>query len=134
MKYSHPATLCGFLVVFVSLMVGVGGAVADERPDGCVDCHVKKQGQTDLRLNALLHQIGHEPIERTRNVPRDCQRCHRSADVEGLQTFDVLMHAIHYDVPRTNTFITKYGGDCRNCHGMDADTGVASVKGGKKNW
>ena len=27
MKYSHPATLCGFLVVFVSLMIGVGGAM-----------------------------------------------------------------------------------------------------------
>jgi len=134
MRYGHSAIRGGLLAIFTTLIVGLGSAVANDNSQGCVDCHIQKQGSTDLRLGPLLDQIGHGPVERSRNVPRDCIRCHRSSDVEELPPFNALIHSIHYDVPKTNTFVTKFGGDCRECHAMDADEGEATVKGGKKNW
>jgi hypothetical protein len=134
MKDGHSAIRNGLLAIVAVLIVGPGAAVGDDNSQGCVDCHVQKQGTTDLRLGPLLDQIGHGPVERSRNIPRDCIRCHRSSDVEELPPFSDLIHSIHYDVPKTNTFVTKNGGDCRECHAMDADEGKATVKGGKKNW
>ena len=107
---------------------------ASDYPEGCVSCHIRRQGQTDLRLGVLLNQIGHPEMRRMRKVPRDCIRCHTPEEGSDEPKFSQLIHAIHYDVPATNTFVTVYGGDCQECHQMDAEEGEAIVKTGATNW
>ena len=123
------------LFVAVALVSVMPATVsADEYPEGCVSCHVERTGKTDMRLSSLLAQVGHTSVERVRQVPRDCFRCHRPDEGSDDPPFSALIHEIHYDVPTVNTFVTLYEGDCRQCHSMDAEEGEAVVKGGAKNW
>ena len=117
-------------LILIGLTGLVPGAYADDYPQGCVDCHVKTDS-LDFRLNVLLEQIGHRWIKTLRTVPDGCGRCHEPDDDA---TLSELLHAIHYEVPKSNTFVGRFGGDCRHCHTMDAEAGEAAVKNGPKNW
>ena len=118
-------------LVLIGLLGSITGAHANDYPQGCVDCHVKSEGELDFRLNVLLKQIGHRWIKTLETVPDDCGRCHEPDD---SPTLGELLHAIHYAVPQSNTYVTKYDGKCINCHEMDAKAGEARVKSGPTNW
>lgn len=133
MRKTRWAVRLGLIAALAMSAVAPSVVGADDYPEGCVSCHIQRQGQTDLRLNMLLAQIGH-PEFRARKVPRDCTRCHRPEEGSDDPKFSQLIHAIHYDVPATNTFITVYGGDCQECHKMNAEEGEAEVKTGAANW
>jgi nitrate/TMAO reductase-like tetraheme cytochrome c subunit len=107
---------------------------ADAHPEGCVSCHVNREGDADFRLSQLLEQIGHPSVKRVRQVPRDCTRCHSTEDEDGEVSFSRLIHEIHYDVPKINLYVTRFGGNCLGCHEMDVEEGEAQVKNGAKNW
>ena len=115
-----------------AVVILAGAAVADEFPEGCVSCHVKKVGDVDFRLNTLLAQIGHRKVDRLKQIPRDCGRCHASDDSE--DSFTSMIHEIHFDVPKINLFVNRYGGACINCHEINKETGDAGLKNGPKNW
>ena len=133
MRKTRWAVRLGLIAALAMSAVAPSVVGADDYPEGCVSCHIQRQGQTDLRLNVLLDQIGHRKF-RARKVPRDCNRCHRPEEGSDEPAFSQLIHAIHYDVPATNTFITVYGGDCQECHAMDPEDGEARVKSGSANW
>lgn len=116
-----------------SLTVFAGVAVAEEFPEGCVSCHVEKIGDVDFRLNTLLEQIGHRKVDRLKQIPRDCGRCHTS-DPEEEGNFTAMIHEIHFDVPKINLFVTRFDGACIHCHQVDTETGEAGLKNGSKNW
>ncbi|KPK55346.1 MAG: hypothetical protein PVI25_00405 [Gammaproteobacteria bacterium] len=116
-----------------SLTAFAGVAVADEFPEGCVSCHVEKIGDVDFRLNTLLEQIGHRKVDRLKQVPRDCGRCHTSDPTEE-ENFTAMIHEIHFDVPKINLFVTRFDGACIHCHQVDTETGEAGLKNGPKNW
>ena len=122
-----PLAALSALLAFTSL------SHADDYPQGCVDCHVQKTGDTNMRLNALLVQIGHPSVAKVKKVPTSCGGCHAAGEGEE-NVFAHIIHQIHYDVPKANLFTTKFGGDCLHCHAMDADEGEAVVKSGPRNW
>ena len=128
----------GFGVAAMLALALPGASSADDYPQGCVSCHVEKPGATDLRLNTLLRAIGHHYIRTVEEVPGDCYRCHQPYEDRDYLPFSPslgdLLHAIHYQVPDGNTFVSQYGGDCQGCHVMDAEEGEARIKGGAKNW
>ncbi len=125
-----------FRVLWAAALSGLffcaGIAVADEFPEGCVSCHVQKIGDVDFRLNTLLAQIGHRKVDRLKVIPRDCGRCHASDD--GEDSFTVMIHQIHFDVPNINLFVQRYGGACTHCHEVNTESGEAGLKNGPKNW
>jgi len=127
----------GFIVgfTFVALLVitpGPGVAAEDESPQGCVSCHVVLGNGEDKRLSAVLSEIGHISLKgKVARVPTDCITCHgKTVDTP----FSVLIHQAHFGSPDKNVFIQRFGGDCRACHAMDAETGKARVKEGDINW
>ena len=123
-----------FSLASVAALLAVAGlAYADDYPQGCVDCHTQQPGKTNMRLNALLTQIGHVKMPKLKKVPNSCGGCHASDEGEENE-FANMMHQIHYDVPTANLFTTRFGGDCLHCHMMDADEGEAVVKNGPRNW
>ncbi len=125
------------LITLVGLLAITATANADDYPQGCVDCHTLRQTggslerSGDFRLNTLLQQVGHRKLNKVKTVPNDCARCHGDEDELPLST---MVHLIHYELPAANVFTTQFGGDCTNCHGMDAAEGEAIVKSGEKNW
>lgn len=127
----------GLLLGWTAILAAPGAVGAeDAHPEGCVSCHTNRQGAADFRLNVLLDQIGHPSLKRIKKVPRDCTRCHvteEDAD-EGEATFSQIIHEIHYDVPKINLFVTRFGGECRECHEMNVEEGEAQLKTGAKNW
>ena len=110
-----------------------GTAVAVDFPEGCVSCHVQKIGDVDFRLSTLLEQIGHRKVERLKQIPRDCGRCHTSDPTEE-GNFTAMIHEIHFDVPNINLFVTRFDGQCIHCHAIDTESGEAGLKNGPKNW
>ena len=132
--------MAGLRVVLAvgATLVLPGIATAEKYPDGCVSCHTEKPGMPDRRIDTLLREVGHFYIKTVREVPGDCYNCHAPFDDKDYlpysPDFGTLVHSIHYDSPRTNTYFTIYGGDCRGCHVMDAETGDVGVKSGNRNW
>ena len=117
----------------LALTCSLTDAVANDYPNGCVSCHVK--GETDFRLNVLLANIGHgRGGERTLEIPVGCNRCHATDGSGNAASISKLVHSVHYENPNENAFVTKYSGDCRNCHSMDAAAGYGSIKVGERNW
>ena len=126
------------------LMLGGGPASLAEPPavaeaisdieaayaQGCVDCH---DGSAVPTIGAVLAELGHiEVDEDTETLPGDCAFCH--SEEGGMWQLSEIAHMSHYRNPVENGFILSYGGECRHCHVMDADTGAVEVKSGPKNW
>ncbi len=135
-----------------SLVVGLIGAIAvltaaaapapvlpgitgkDGLPNGCVDCH-KKDGANDYLLTTALKKIkGHPDVTKiVKTVPTDCALCHKGGAGKPPAIAQIA-HEFHYKNAATNVFVTAYGGQCLNCHSLNADTGVMKVKSAAANW
>ena len=97
---------------------------------GCVDCH---DGDTQPTIGAKLERMGHENVDAdTAQVPGDCAECHSEAG--GMWFLNEIAHMAHFRDPEKNEFVQEFGGDCRHCHTMDGEKGIAGVKSGAKNW
>ncbi len=111
-----------------------GITVADEHPNGCVDCH-KNQGEgKDYRLNVTLAKVeGHPKIDAmVKQLPEGCLLCHREGGK--VSALNLMLHKAHYAKPADNPFVQFYQGACLNCHKLDAATGKMTVKSAPKNW
>jgi cytochrome c553 len=111
-----------------------GVTVADEHPNGCVDCH-KNQGEgRDYRMNVELAKVsGHPNIEKiVKKLPDDCMMCHKEGSKAGA--LNLITHKYHYRNAADNSFIKFYQGACLNCHSVDTATGKMAIKSGPKNW
>ncbi len=73
-----------------------GLTVADEHPNGCVDCHKNQGAGKDYRLNVSLAQIkGHPKIDAmVKKLPDNCAICHKAAGK--VSPLDIIMHKVHY--------------------------------------
>lgn len=114
--------------VALALSVAVAGAVfADDYPNGCVSCHAA----ADMTVGAMLEGLGHKNVSSmVETIPTDCTDCHsEDGGFGGLWEF---IHPAHFAAD--SKFMSEFGGDCRHCHSMDADSGEAAVKSGDKNW
>jgi hypothetical protein len=110
-----------------------GVTIADEHPNGCVDCH-KISGDNDYRLNVELANLdGHPKIDAiVKNVPQDCLMCHKEGAKAG--PLNLITHKDHYRNPNDNSFIKYYQGACLNCHSVSPGSGKMAIKSGPKNW
>ncbi len=137
MRYGFSVVRLGLLALAAVTTLSTA-AIADDYPEGCVDCHAQKQGApVDFRLNILLRQIGHPRVDRLKTIPTACNRCHADeggGEDDGTPKFSQLIHIIHFDVPQTNTYVQQFGGKCQHCHAIDVDAGEAVVKSGERNW
>lgn len=104
----------------------------DPFPSGCVSCHIKLPDK-DVRLNVMLAKVGKHPniTSVVKVVPTDCAKCHKEGSARSLS---VSSHKMHFQNPTKSEFISKFGGQCLNCHKLDAKTFKMSVKSGAKNW
>jgi len=106
-----------------------GITTKDDRPNGCVDCHVN-----DLRLNTLLGTVkGHPDVSKiVKKIPDNCLLCHKGTGK--APALANLVHGIHFKDAATNDFITKYKGQCLSCHQLVQTSGEVKVKTGTANW
>lgn len=120
------------LAGLLGLALSPAALPADDFPDGCVSCHVVFPDGADRRLAAVLGEIGHVSLKgKVSQVPTDCIACHeKKVDTK----FFVLIHQAHFGSPDKNHFVQHFGGDCRHCHAMDAESGEPKVKAGSANW
>jgi hypothetical protein len=111
-----------------------GITVADEHPNGCVDCHKNQGAGKDYRLNVSLAQIqGHPKIDAiVKTLPDSCLICHKEGSKAGA--LNIMLHKAHYEKSAENPFVQFYQGACLNCHKLDVATGKMTVKSGPKNW
>jgi hypothetical protein len=111
-----------------------GITVADEHPNGCVDCHKNQGAGKDYRLNVSLAQIqGHPKIDAiVKTLPDSCLICHKEGGKAGA--LNIVLHKAHYEKGAENHFVQFYQGACLNCHKLDVATGKMTVKSGPKNW
>lgn len=111
-----------------------GVTVADEHPNGCVNCHTLAGEGGDYRLNVELANVeGHPKIDAiVKTVPNDCLMCHKQGTTAG--PLNLITHRDHYRNPNDNAFIRVYQGACLNCHRVNPGSGVMTVKSGPKNW
>lgn len=110
-----------------------GITVADEHPQGCIDCHKDLGGGRDHRLNVSLKADGHVDITAiVKTVPNDCGMCHREGVAAG--PLNQRAHQVHYQDPDDNVFVKNYQGACLNCHKLDVASGTMTMKSGPKNW
>ena len=111
-----------------------GLTVADEHPNGCIDCH-KNQGEgKDYRLNVSLAKLqGHPKIDAiVKQVPHSCLICHKEGGK--VSPLNIMLHKAHYEKGAESPFVQFYQGACLNCHKLDAASGKLTVKSGAKNW
>jgi hypothetical protein len=109
-----------------------GIMLADDHPNGCVDCH-KNQGEgKDYRLNVSLAQLGKHPkIDAiVKKVPDTCFMCHKA----GAKALNLVLHKAHYGKGADSAFVKFYQGACLNCHKLDLASGKMTIKSGPKNW
>ncbi len=104
----------------------------DDRPNGCVDCHVK--ASEDLRLNTVLAGIkGHPDISRiVKKVPDGCLMCHKGGGK--APALGLLSHKVHFLGDAADDFLTKDKGQCLSCHSLDKSSGNVKVKSAPANW
>ena len=136
MRIATLLLMAGFLALGLVAMADSpflpGLTVDDDHPNGCVDCH-KVDGDDDDRLNTKLTAKGHVDISMiVRTVPNDCYMCHKEGAAAGPLSLET--HTAHYSNPAENQFIEFYQGACLQCHSLDTQAGVMSVKSGPKNW
>lgn len=134
-----------------------GITVADPLPNGCVGCHKNyPEKNMDVRLTKILAKWkdGVEPkylklaqagmsagVTLTgkhpdvgalvKVIPDDCLMCHRGGS-EKVPEFEVLLHAIHLTGGADNHYIMNFGGQCMNCHKLDAKTGKWHLGSGRE--
>lgn len=121
--------LFGALLIAGTFSTGL----ADEHPQGRIDCHVA--GDPDSRVNVLLAEIGHgRSGEPTKDIPVGCNRCHAEDDEGTAGPLRRLMHSIHYEMPEEDKFVTDSDNECLHCHVIDTKTGNATVKSAERNW
>ena len=111
-----------------------GLTVADEHPNGCVDCHKDQGAGKDYRLNVSLAKItGHPKIDAlVKKLPDSCAICHKAAGK--VSPLDIIMHKVHYQDFEKNPFVQVYQGACLNCHQLDAASGKLTMKSSANNW
>ncbi len=111
-----------------------GITVADEHPNGCVDCHSNQGQGKDYRLNVSLAKIqGHPKVDAiVKQVPQGCLICHKEAGKAG--PLNIVLHKAHYAKSADSPFVQFYQGACLNCHKLDAASGKLTMKSGAKNW
>ncbi len=124
----------------------------DPHAQACVDCHVKTDA-ADMRFSALMAKwiAGADPklvayakavapdstkitgkhptTSKFTNIPDRCFNCH-SATSKDAPPFSGLMHLVHLSGGDQNAFVSKYGGDCTNCHKLDLKTGKWAIPSG----
>ena len=107
---------------------------ADPFAKGCVDCHKVQPDGKDTRINVLLKQVPKHPdiSAIVKNVPTDCGMCHKAGAAAG--PIANSMHKQHFAAKGNSAFVKTYGGECLNCHTMDATTFAVKVKSALKNW
>lgn len=141
-RFIEALSLAGALAVAGLILTAQGKPGAslagltskDAYPNGCIDCHLNAGANRDTRLNVVLAaREGHPPVDKIVNlIPGDCLKCHKAGAKAGA--FNLITHRQHYRNPSANEFISRYQGACLNCHTLAPDTGVMTVKSGKKNW
>ena len=111
-----------------------GITVADEHPNGCVDCHNNQGEGKDYRLNVSLAKIqGHPKIDAiVKTVPDSCLICHKEGGK--VSPLNVMLHKAHYEKGAESPFVQFYQGACLNCHKLDAASGKVTLKSSAKNW
>jgi hypothetical protein len=134
-----------FLGCFFALALSVSAAsntapplpgitAADDRPKGCVDCHINAGGK-DFRLTVVLNSLkdGHPEVVKTvKNVPVDCLKCHfASAKAPVLGS---MVHRNHYSNAVNNAFLNEDKGSCLACHTVDTKSGKIAIKNAPANW
>ncbi len=104
----------------------------DDRPNGCVDCHVKDK--EDLRLNTVLAQIkGHPNVSKiVKKIPDGCLLCHKGGGK--APALGLVSHKVHYLGDTGKDFLTTYKGQCLSCHQLVLATGDVKMKSGPANW
>ncbi len=105
-----------------------GITTKDDRPNGCVDCHVK-----DLSLNTLLAKIkGHPNVSKiVKKIPDNCMMCHKGGGK--APALSLLSHKNHLG-DKSSDFLTKYNGQCLSCHQLNQATGEVKEKSAPANW
>ncbi len=108
-------------------------ATEDPYPEGCVSCHIEKDG-VDFRVSTLLAENlkKHPKVKAMKQIPQDCAKCHKEGKKFGDLGF--VIHKVHYRNAETNKFLKDMNGNCSMCHIMDTETWKANNKQGKKNW
>jgi len=133
-----------------------GITVADQFPNGCVDCHINRpEAQMDVRISSrmmrwqervdakVLARIqavagggselsGQHPDLRPQSyedIPRSCMRCHSRASNDG-PAMGAMLHALHLTGGRENHFLTLFGGECTHCHKFDSEDGTWTIPSG----
>jgi len=111
-----------------------GLTVADEHPNGCVDCHKNQGADKDYRLNVSLAKIqGHPKIDAiVKKLPDSCMICHKAGGK--VSPLNIMLHKVHYEKGAENPFVQFYQGACLNCHKLDAASGKLTMKSSAKNW
>ncbi len=112
-----------------------GITTPDDHPNGCVSCHVLKEGDVNpLTLNLTLARISTHPKVDTlvKKIPTDCLMCHK--DGSKADNLFARAHKAHFGKLANSLFIKNYQGACLNCHVMDLTTFNVAVKSGPKNW
>jgi hypothetical protein len=109
-----------------------GITVADDQPNGCVDCHSNQGEGKDYRLSVSLAKlVKHPKIDAiVKKVPNDCLMCHKA----GANALNLVLHKAHYGKGADSAFVKFYQGACLNCHKLDIASGNTTVKSGPKNW
>jgi hypothetical protein len=122
----------------------------DNFPHGCVDCHTGKPGMpqpigsiikswsvsVDAKMLAKLQPFapkgmvlkGKHPGVPVREVPGICFKCHAAS--KSAPPFAWMAHGIHLTGGDTNPYLTKFGGECTNCHKFDPVTAQWSMPTG----
>ncbi|MBE3575263.1 MAG: hypothetical protein IMW99_07425 [Firmicutes bacterium] len=103
--------------------------VADDHPNGCVDCHRKISADKDYSLQAEIKNMAnekkHPDVAAMIKSPKDCVKCHGANSKYPLGD---ILHQAHLSGP-SNHFVSAYQGQCLYCHKYDKATGKMTVKG-----
>lgn len=106
-----------------------GITVADDHPNGCVDCHKKVSDTKDYSLPAEIKAMAkdgkHPDVASMVKGPADCLKCHGE---KAKLPLGKILHEAHL-TGDDNHFITNYGGQCMYCHSLDKASGKMAVKG-----
>jgi hypothetical protein len=129
-----------------------GITAKDVYAGGCVDCHIRQQDGTDMRLSTLMARWnGQADAKRllmvqalapkgvtlkgkhlsvasaVKDLPASCAKCH-TAMAKSAPSFAALVHVIH--LGEGSRFLTQYQGECTHCHKLNKSNGTWSVPSG----
>ncbi|HSP13997.1 MAG TPA: hypothetical protein VLV78_04520 [Thermoanaerobaculia bacterium] len=130
-----------------------GVTAKDAFPKACVDCHTGKAGmpaplsttiknwsvKVDPKMVAKLQPFapkgltlkGKHPAVAAKDVPAMCLKCH-TATSKVAPPLAPMMHGIHFTGGEANPYLTKFGGECTNCHKFNAATAQWSFPAGSE--